>query len=51
MLLAVVNGKIADRRSLFILSFNQHYESISVVLTDASANTGTPPNFTILDKL
>ena len=46
MLLAVVNGKIADQQLIIYFEFpisimNQY----PWVLTDASANTGTPPNF------
>jgi len=46
MLLAVVNGKIADQPLIIYFEFpisimNQY----PWVLTDASANTGTPPNF------
>ena len=46
MLLAVVNGKIADQQLIiyfeFPISVMNHYPW---VLTDASANTGTPPKF------
>lgn len=46
MLLAVVNGKIADQQFIIYFEFpitimNQY----PWVLTDASANTGIPPNF------
>ena len=56
MLLAVVNGKIADQQLIIYFEFPiniiNHYPW---VMTDASANTGIPPNFyedeTCLDNL
>ena len=46
MLLAVINGKIADQQLIIYFEFSVGIiNQFNWVITDASANTSTPPNF------
>jgi len=45
MLLAVINNKIADEQLIIYWISDLNIEDYPSVFSDASANTGTPPNF------